>query len=245
MPSLQLAVNEIFGPTFQGEGPSIGKEAVFLRLAMCNLKCSWCDTKYTWDWAGEFGPPQPRDLNIDLHTPQDLAQELFQARDNGSAQLLVISGGEPMLQQKGIEELFFTPERLSSPFNQVEIETNGTVMPNPVFDIWPWVKFNCSPKLVNSNNPLQKRFKLEVLQAYNRLGARFKFVVQHLDDLAEVEAIVSLVEIPSSNVWIMPEGTDSWTIMNRTVFLSEEVLKRGWNLTTRMHVLLWGDQRGR
>src|SRR3989344_6051962 len=35
--------------TFQGEGQSIGKPAVFLRLHLCNLHCGWCDTKYTWD----------------------------------------------------------------------------------------------------------------------------------------------------------------------------------------------------
>ena len=46
-----LAVSEIFGPTLQGEGPSSGRRAMFLRLAGCNLSCSWCDTAYTWDWS--------------------------------------------------------------------------------------------------------------------------------------------------------------------------------------------------
>ena len=35
----------------QGEGVNIGKPAVFLRLGLCNLKCTWCDTKYAWDWT--------------------------------------------------------------------------------------------------------------------------------------------------------------------------------------------------
>ena len=41
---------EIFH-SLQGEGHSIGTPTVFLRLALCNLTCVWCDTKYTWDWA--------------------------------------------------------------------------------------------------------------------------------------------------------------------------------------------------
>ena len=40
---------EIFH-SLQGEGPTMGTATVFLRLATCNLACSWCDTKYTWDW---------------------------------------------------------------------------------------------------------------------------------------------------------------------------------------------------
>ena len=40
---------EIFH-SLQGEGASIGAATVFLRLALCNLSCTWCDTKYTWGW---------------------------------------------------------------------------------------------------------------------------------------------------------------------------------------------------
>ena len=40
---------EIF-ESIQGEGVNLGNPCIFLRLAGCNLKCAWCDTKYTWDW---------------------------------------------------------------------------------------------------------------------------------------------------------------------------------------------------
>jgi len=36
--------------SIQGEGVNSGVIAVFLRLAFCNLRGSWCDTKYSWDW---------------------------------------------------------------------------------------------------------------------------------------------------------------------------------------------------
>ncbi len=55
---MTLLVAEVFGPTFQGEGFSLGCRAAFVRLGRCNLDCgqgagaTWaCDTPYTWDWA--------------------------------------------------------------------------------------------------------------------------------------------------------------------------------------------------
>jgi len=50
-----IRINEIFGPTFQGEGQTIGKLSEFVRVSGCNLTCSWCDTPYTWDWKGLNG----------------------------------------------------------------------------------------------------------------------------------------------------------------------------------------------
>ena len=47
----ELLISEIFGPTIQGEGKSIGQTASFIRLGGCNLHCVWCDTPYTWDAA--------------------------------------------------------------------------------------------------------------------------------------------------------------------------------------------------
>ena len=55
-----LVISEVFGPTVQGEGPTIGRRAAFVRLGRCNLDCSWCDTPYTWDW-------ERYDPKVELH----------------------------------------------------------------------------------------------------------------------------------------------------------------------------------
>ena len=47
-----------------------------------------------------------------------------------------------------------------------------------------------------------------------------------------------------TEVWVMPEGTDAETLITRSRELIDPVLARGWNLSTRLHVLLWGDRRG-
>lgn len=222
-----LVVSECFGPTFQGEGPSLGRRAGFLRLGRCNLACTFCDTRYTWDW-------DTHDPATELHhaATDDLAAQLL-AMD---VPLVVVTGGEPLLQQTHLVPLL---EQLRG--MDREIETAGTLPPDARTTELV-TRFNVSPKLANSGNPADRRYKPEVLQAFEATGkAVFKFVVT--DDFTEVDTIVADNRL--TNVWIMPEGTDAATIVERTQRLAEPAAERGWNLTTRLHVLLWGNERGR
>ena len=73
--------------------------------------------------------------------------------------------------------------------------------------------------------------------------AIFKFVVAEPAELDEVASIVDRFSLEP--VWIMPEGTDAETVTARMRVLADPVSARGWNLTTRLHVLVWGDERGR
>ena len=86
-----LRVAELFGPTFQGEGPTIGQRALFVRLSGCNLDCSWCDTPYTWDWNRFDQAQESRD------TPVTEVVDWVLAHD---ADLVIITGGEPLIQQR-------------------------------------------------------------------------------------------------------------------------------------------------
>lgn len=106
-------VHEVFY-TIQGEGPHVGQPAVFLRLAGCNLRCYFCDTDFS---------SVHREVMLD-----DLVQEILDIK--GKAQVVVITGGEPMLQQLG--PLCFEINRtIGLP---VQIETAGTVWPSSFND---------------------------------------------------------------------------------------------------------------
>ena len=97
--------------------------------------------------------------------------------------------------------------------------------------------------MANSGNPLERRYKPDVLRAFEATGrAVFKFVACEASDLDEVAVMVE--ECGLTNIWIMPEGTDGATLMRRSAAIADDVVKRGWNLTTRLHILLWGDRRG-
>lgn len=223
-----LTVSEVFGPTVQGEGPSLGQRAGFVRLGRCNLACEFCDTKYTWQWD-HYDPA------VELH--ERSVEDVLEQVDAMDVPMVVVTGGEPLLQQRQLEPLLraFKQREL-----RVEVETAGTIAPTVIDLVDQW---NVSPKLANSGNPLDRRYKPDILRAFEATGrAIFKFVACELSDLDEIATIVDACGL--TNVWVMPEGTDAATLEKRSQVLGDAVVARGWNITTRLHILLWGDKRG-
>ncbi|MEJ8672893.1 7-carboxy-7-deazaguanine synthase QueE [Streptomyces sp. MS1.AVA.1] len=231
-----LVVNEIFGPTVQGEGQSLGRRCAFLRLGGCNLSCSWCDTPYTWDWTGAGDSGVAHDPRKELHRRpvEDVVAELLEFNTG----LIVISGGEPLGRQ---ERLIPLVTALTERGREIEIETNGTHAAHPEL-IAAGVRFNVSPKLSHSGDTLQRRIVPDALTSLSALpGSTFKFVCQNIRDLDEVAEIVASFNL--SSVWIMPIGRTADDVAKHMGELADAVVERGWNLTTRLHTLLWGDKR--
>ena len=155
---------------------------------------------------------------------------------------LVVTGGEPLLQQQPLASLLSKLKKRKDCF--VEIETNGSVRASEALqglvDQW-----NVSPKLESSGNSVYSREKKECMNSFALLGnAFFKFVVQTKDDLEEVESLVRRYSIRPSKVILMPEGTEAAILRERTIWLSEICENRGYRLTPRLHILLWGNKRG-
>lgn len=222
---------EVFA-TIQGEGASLGVPSVFVRLAGCNLVCGFCDTAYTWDWSRFDKKKETVDLSVD-----EVATLALDVAKDG-VRNVVFTGGEPLLQQKDLTEL---ASRMKARGFRVEIETNGTIVPEPalaaVVDQW-----NVSPKLESSGNELAKRYVPNALAWFaDRPNAFFKLVVVSKDDLAEIERLA----FPKERVILMPEGTDATTLAERSRWLAEQCTKTGYRLGARLHVHIWGAERGR
>jgi 7-carboxy-7-deazaguanine synthase len=229
--SAVLRVVETFGPTFQGEGPSAGQRAAFIRLSGCPVRCSWCDEPQTWDWS-----------RFDRHTESRpmTAEQAFAWASGIPAELVVITGGEPLAQQHGLIELVTA---LADSGRRVEIETSGTITPVPVLAA-SVSAFNVSPKLASSMVPFDRRIRPDALAAFSASGkAVFKFVAHGPQDLDEVAELAG--QFGLAPVWIMPEGVTEERVLTGMRELADDVLRRGWNLTGRMHILLWGGARGR
>lgn len=226
---------ELFA-SIQGEGFSVGVPSVFVRVAECNLTCTWCDTRYTWDWDRYDRDRETMQLPVD----EVVTRVLAAAGD--SIKNAVLTGGEPLLHQEDLVELAAS---LRAKGFRIEIETNGAIEPSEelldVVDQW-----NVSPKLDSSGNKKSARLRTGPLTRFAVLpNAWFKFVACSGEDLDEIESIATTFALPRDRILVMPEGTEPVALLERSKALVPLVQARGFRFGTRLHVLLWGDGRGR
>ena len=171
----------------------------------------------------------------------ELSQEQVERRISSyPCSHLVITGGEPLLQQQGLLPLVQSLDRRGFFF---EVETNGTVVPDP--QIEPLIdQWNVSPKLSNSGIELRRREIPEALHSFARLeNAYFKFVVVEPSDVGEVRALAQGCDIGKERIVLMPEGRDADALLERGKWLSQVCVEEGFRFTPRLHILLWGDKR--
>jgi 7-carboxy-7-deazaguanine synthase len=223
-----LKIAEIFH-SIQGEGILAGTPSVFVRTSGCNLRCVWCDTPYT-SWA-----PEGEERSVD-----SIVNEVA----GFGASHVVITGGEPMIAP-GIEEL---THRLPQ---HITIETAGTVDPHVRCDL-----MSISPKLANSTPHTRDegrwaqqhdrlRYQPEVLKRLIQLYPyQLKFVITDPADLQEVRAIIDDIGASKSRVLLMPEGTDSNILAERSRWLADICKRENFRLSPRLHIDLWGNRRG-
>ena len=98
-----IKINEIFH-SIQGESSYVGNATVFVRTTGCHLRCTYCDTKYSY-FEGKF-------MSLD---------EIIEKIQNFGAQYVCITGGEPLLQKEVIPLM----SRLCDLGYKVSLETSG------------------------------------------------------------------------------------------------------------------------
>lgn len=250
-----LLVSEIF-QSVQGEGVSAGIPAVFLRLAICNLHCWYCDTKYTWLYnrqllelvqaeVSKLGVPPVADLfvydsRVEVNEiPIDIVAERILRYD---CPRLIVTGGEPLIQQIPLQPLLSKLKAGNRDFF-VEVETNGTIAPSPgisgLVDQW-----NVSPKLASAGNGSAPYERVPSLGAFKKLNSYFKFVITNNGDLHYCEEFLERHSIPKDRVILMPEGTRSDAIIEKTGELSDYCKMKGYKFSSRLQILMYGNKRG-
>lgn len=223
---------EIFR-SIQGEGVSAGTPTVFLRLATCNLSCSWCDTKYTWDW--DYFDREHQILAMST-------EEVERRIADFDMPHLVVTGGEPLLQQKDLAPVLAS---LREKNYRIEVETNGTIAPSQemLAHVSQW---NVSPKIGNSGNAAIRREVPKALTSFaGHENTYWKFVIVDRPDVDEASDLASRYGVAADHVILMPEGVTADVLTERGAWLAEECARRGFRFSTRLHIHLWGNARGR
>jgi 7-carboxy-7-deazaguanine synthase len=229
-----MNVMEIYR-SIQGEGSLMGVPTIFVRFFACNLRCSWCDTKYSWS-VREGGTWESIS-----------AQEVAERVQALGARHVVLTGGEPTLQK----ELAQLAQLLKDREYHLTVETNTTIFPPDVvssIDLW-----SLSPKLPSAGEnylryPIIERF-LEGLRPEQQ---QWKFVIrddtdeQSLRDLLTRYPIFAERRLP---VILQPEGdTATLDYPSALEHLAERLRDPFWDkyyvrVLPQMHIIIWGRRR--
>ena len=207
--------------SINGEGLRSGELAVFIRFANCNLRCSYCDTKYS------FINPIYTEKSID---------ELVKYVKSTGVKNVTLTGGEPLIQNE-IKELMI---ELSNIGNRIEIETNGSINIAPYLNI-PNVTFTLDYKLKGSGMEMYMDLTNYDLLRKNDV---IKFVVSDYDDLEKTKEIIKKYDlINKANCLISPVWgrIEFEEIVN---FLKDNKLN-DVKMQLQIHKIIWDkDKRG-
>ena len=233
---MELRVSEYFY-SIQGEGITMGVPSVFIRLQGCNLLCSskdWeCDTIEVWK-KGE--PIEVKDFAYHIH-------KLYGKHFRAGAHL-VFTGGEPMIQQDAIVEFidYYSSKYECHPF--VEIETNGTkVLSKDLLEVVDLI--NCSPKTSNAGMELERTIIPEVLKQIDKFpNSIFKFVINEMEDIDEVNQIIKDNELWERKIVLMPAGDCREQLTENLEMVAELCKENHYLLSTRLQISIWNKTVG-
>ncbi len=221
-------INEVF-VSWQGEGMYMGREALFIRFAGCNMNtvggrfCSFCDTKYA---------------QIDKNSKTyDFGKMFEKLRSTYRGKLIVFTGGEPLLYSDDIMNLIM----LLGDEYHIQIETNGSLPFNfeanyPINKMNP-VVFSISPKLPPA---VAQTYPLRIFESIYSIPTHsyLKFVVGKDDETIEkyIISILDQYSLSPYDVWLMPQGTTKGEIDSNLRACIDLAKKYQFNLSMRMHV---------
>jgi 7-carboxy-7-deazaguanine synthase (Cx14CxxC type) len=187
---MSYAVKEIF-LTLQGEGAQSGRRAVFLRLAGCNLwsgreqdrataQCGFCDT----DFVGTDG------VNGGRYEAAQLAQQADELWGAGEGRLVVVTGGEPLLQ---LDALLI--DALHGRGFEIAVETNGTC-PAPEQLDWICVSPKAGTEVVQRRgNELKLVWPQSGIDPEELLGWDFDhFLIQPMDGPDKAASVAAAID---------------------------------------------------
>ena len=171
-----LKINEIFY-SIQGESSKSGMPCIFVRLTYCNLRCSYCDTDYSFH--------EGADMSI---------KQILKKIKEYNCNLVEITGGEPLLQKECIDLMKILLEKKY----QVMLETSGSLpikkVPKEVIKI---VDFKCPTSKMHKKNEWGI---VGDLQEHDEI----KFVIGDYEDYKWTKNKINYYNLNDKNILLSP-----------------------------------------
>jgi len=208
-----MKINEIFY-SIQGEGKWSGIPNIFIRTTGCNLRCSFCDTKYAYEKGEE--------LSIN---------EIFRRIKKYDCKFVCITGGEPLIQKDTTRLI----EELVKNDYYIAIETNGSIDLSSLISI-DKLMISCDIKCPSSDMHKKMCFgNIKMLKEKDQL----KFVIKDKKDYNYAKRIVQKYQ-PICTIFFQPVwGTN---IKNLAEWILKDNLDV--KLGLQIHKIIWGDKKG-
>jgi len=249
----QISLVETF-VSIQGEGELLGVRSLFVRTSQCNLRCSWCDTKYS------FVPTPGAKHGIeDGHYVVSIDDIISEIKDTGVTHV-VLTGGEPTVQPY-FSELVLA---MKAQGVHITVETNATIIHEDVLDVVDM--WSLAPKLNDgSNMTYDAAVMKQYLEAYDpaRVNVQVKWVSTTEPDIEEAFSLLNtwrhIIEGELPPVWFHPNGMVPDELYPETCkWLAERVLdqlnNQPWSVDLQQrclvkvglqyHRLMWGQSMG-
>ncbi len=247
-----LQINEIFGPTIQGEGKLIGTPSIFIRVGKCNMRCVGFNVEYET-------PSGIKNFSCDSFHAVDTAfkeqwkvmgkdqvlEEVFKLMPKYKVDI-VITGGEPLLYWKDEEFQNLLRYFVENGY-KVTIETNASLNIEFEENYQKKILFSMSVKLSNSLEPLKKRINIETLTKIlnNTKDSYLKFVVDKEFLIQATKEINYLLkQIPQTEVYLMPMGDTAKQINENSEAVINMAIEYGFKYCDRLHIRVWDNKRG-
>ena len=204
--------------SIDGEGPTAGELATFIRFQGCNLRCSWCDTTYSFD-KSEI-------------TEVLSAEEIYDYIKSTGVSNVTLTGGEPLFQ-KNIDEIL-------SLLNDdktlvVHIETNGAIDILPYKEKYPNIILILDYKLNTSDMT-----HLMKLENFNHVTSKdvYKFVLGSNKDLEEAYNLINKFDLTNKCLVYFSPVFNSINLEDIVEFMKDKNLNKV-KLQVQLHKVIW------
>jgi 7-carboxy-7-deazaguanine synthase len=207
-----MKINEIFY-SIQGEGAWTGLPNIFIRTTGCNLRCSFCDTKYAYNKGREM-------------TLNEMIKKIKQY----PCKYVCITGGEPLLQK----DIIYLIDELLKKGYKIIIETNGSLSIEKLVDkksLMISLDIKCPSSNMYENNYLEN---INFLKKVDQL----KFVIKNKKDYEYAKGILEKYK-PLCTVIFQPVWGKNPKILTKWIINDGLNVKLG----LQIHKIIWGEKR--